>query len=143
MSAVRARRGAWYTRAMDESLTRVLNALEGIAPTSLLWHKGLLNPGGPHRRLKGIHYPISIGEDECLVFGKIVENFHPATCYIIGNAFGLSSTYIADVMKRHGGQRVITLDNQSEGEGERTAAIAQKLTDTLGLGDIQIGRAHV
>jgi predicted O-methyltransferase YrrM len=125
---------------MDESLTRVLAALEKIAPTSLLWHKGLLNPGGPHRRLKGIHYPISIGEDECLVFGKLIERFKPANCYIIGNAFGLSSAYIADVMRRHGGQRVITLDNQSEGQGERTAAIAQQLTDALELSDLLVNK---
>lgn len=121
---------------MDASLTRVVQALGTIAETSLLWPEGLLNPGGPHRRLEGKHYPISIGEDECLVFGKLIEAFRPEHCYIIGNAFGFSSAYIADAMKRAGGKSVVTLDNQSEGDGQRTAMIAQRLTDALDLGDI-------
>ena len=121
---------------MDESLRRVVSALGKLADVSFLWEKGLLNPGGPHRRLRGHHYPISIGEDECLVFGKLIEAFHPEHCYIIGNAFGFSSAYIADVMKRHGGKSCITLDNQSEGAGQKTAGIAQGLCDALGLGDI-------
>ena len=93
-------------------------------------------PGGPHRRLRGHHYPISIGEDECRAFGTLIEAFHPQHCYIIGNAFGFSSAYIADVMKRCGGKSVITLDNQSEGWGQYTAGIAQKLSDALGVSDI-------
>ena len=121
---------------MDESLKRVLRALSELADVGLLWEKGLLNPGGPHRRLRGHHYPISIGEDECLVFGRIVERFRPEHCYIIGNAFGFSSAYIADVMKRNGGQSVVTLDNQSEGAGQKSAAIAQALADKLDLTDI-------
>jgi predicted O-methyltransferase YrrM len=121
---------------MDESLTRVLRALGDVADTGLLWEKGLLNPGGPHRRLRGHCYPISIGEDECLAFGKLIERFRPEHCYIIGNAFGLSSAYIADAMKRNGGKSVITLDNQSEGAGQKTAAIAQALADKLELSDI-------
>ena len=121
---------------LRESLRRVVKALEESADVGLLWDEGLLNRGGPHRRLRGHHYPISIGEDECLVFGKLVEHFKPAHCFIIGNAFGFSSAYIADVMKRHGGKSVITLDNQSEGAGQKSAAIAQGITDKLGLGDI-------
>jgi predicted O-methyltransferase YrrM len=121
---------------MDESLARVTQALEKLAPIGLLWEKGLLNPGGPHRRLRGRHYPISIGEDECLAFGQYIAAFRPEHCYIIGNAFGLSSAYIADVMKRHGGKSVVTLDNQSEGEGQYTAGIAQSLSDALGVSDI-------
>jgi len=58
---------------MDESLSRVTAALDAMADVGFLWHGGLLNPGGPHRRLKAFHYPISIGEDECRVFGKLVE----------------------------------------------------------------------
>ena len=76
---------------MDESLHRVIGALDSVAETTMVWPKGLLNPGGPHRRLKGHQYPISIGEDECLVFGKLIESLRPAHCYIIGNAFGFSS----------------------------------------------------
>ena len=118
---------------MDSSLQRVVTALEEIAEVGLLWPNGLLNPGGPHRRLRGHHYPISIGEDECLVFGKLIEAFRPEHCYIIGNAFGFSSAYIADVMLRAGGKSVVTLDNQSEGAGAQSAAIAQKLSEKLGL----------
>jgi predicted O-methyltransferase YrrM len=121
---------------MDESLRRVVSALDKLADVSLLWEKGLLNPGGPHRRLRGHHYPISIGEDECLVFGKLVEALRPEHCYIIGNAFGFSSAYIADVMKRCGGKSCVTLDNQSEGAGQKCAAIAQGLSDALELGAI-------
>lgn len=121
---------------MDESLKRVLRALGEIADVGLLWETGLLNPGGPHRRLRGHHYPISIGEDECLAFGKLIEHFRFEHCYIIGNAFGLSSAYIADVMKQHGGKSVVTLDNQSEGAGQKTAGIAQALADKLDLSDI-------
>lgn len=121
---------------MDESLQRVTRALDSLAPVGFVWPNGLLNPGGPHRRLKGHHFPISIGEDECLVFGKLVQGFKPEHCYIIGNAFGFSSAYIADVMKANGGKSVVTLDNQSEGAGQRAAGIAQALTEKLGLADL-------
>ncbi len=122
--------------AVDASLKRVIAALDTVAETSLLWKTGFLKDGGPHRRLKGKRFPISIGEDECLVFGKLIQEFRPEHCYIIGNAFGLSSTYIADVMQRHGGKSVTTLDDQSEGEGKRVASIAQRLTDALELNAI-------
>jgi len=121
---------------MDESLNRVLSALDSTVETSLVWPRGLVNPGGPHRRLKGHKYPISIGEDECLVFGKLIKAFRPEHCFIIGNAFGLSSVYIADAMKAHGGKSVVTLDNQSEGDGQKMARIAQGLADKLDLGSI-------
>ncbi len=121
---------------MDESLKRVIGALEETAPVGLLWNQGLLNPGGPHRRLKGHHYPISIGEDECLVFGKLVQELGPESCFIIGNAFGFSSAYIGDVMKRCGGKSLVTLDDQSEGDGQMMASIAQKLVEKLGIEDI-------
>lgn len=124
----------------EVSVRRVVSALEGIVDTSMVWSRGLVNPGGPHRRLRGHMYPISIGEDECLVFGKLVEAFRPEHCYIIGNAFGFSSAYIADVMKKHGGRSVTTLDNQSEGRGAAVAAIAQKLTENLDLTDILSNR---
>lgn len=115
------------------SLKRVVDALAGITPTTPVWAQGLVNPGGPHRRLKGHKYPISIGEDECMVFGKLVEALRPPHCYIIGNAFGFSSAYIADVMQHHGGESCVTLDNQSEGDGQWMASIAQRLTEALGV----------
>ena len=125
-----------YIPEVDASLKRVVEQLDAIAEVGYLWPQGLLNPGGPHRRIKGHRFPISIGEDECLVFGKLVEAFRPGHCFIIGNAFGFSSTYIADVMKRYGGQSVVTLDNQSEGGGQYMASIAQQLGDKLGLNEI-------
>ena len=86
---------------MDESLRRVVSALDKLADVGLLWEKGLLNPGGPHRRLRGHHYPISIGEDECLVFGKLVEHFRPEHCYIIGNAFGFLLLWLPSEGLKH------------------------------------------
>jgi predicted O-methyltransferase YrrM len=121
---------------MDESLRLVVDTLEQIHEVGLVWPTGLINPGGPHRRLRGHLHPISIGEDECLAFGKLIEAFRPQHCYIIGNAFGLSSVYIANVMKRCGGKSVITLDNQCEGSGEKTAKIAQRLAEGAGVADI-------
>ncbi len=118
---------------MDASLEHVVQTLAKVAETSLVWPSGLLNPGGPHRRLKGHQYPISIGEDECRAFGTLIEALRPQTCFIIGNAFGLSSAYIGDMMKVHGGNAVITLDNQSEGNGPECARVAQTLVDELGL----------
>ncbi len=121
---------------MDDSLQRVIAALETTVETSVIWNDGLLNPGGPHRRLKGSIMPVSIGEDECMTFGKIIREVRPERCFIIGNAFGLSATYIADVMRQNGGASVITLDSQSEGPGERCAKIARELTEKLELTDI-------
>jgi predicted O-methyltransferase YrrM len=121
---------------MDDSLQRVSRALDQLAQVGFVWPKGLLNPGGPHRRLRGHHYPISIGEDECMVFGKLIAGIRPQHCYIIGNAFGFGSAYIADAMKKNGGKSVITLDNQSEGAGAQAAKIAQSLSEAVGTSDI-------
>lgn len=122
------------------SLRRVVSALEDLVETSPVWSNGLVNPGGPHRRLRGHKYPISIGEDECLVFGRLIAALRPLDCYIIGNAFGLSAAYIAEVMRNHGGRSVTTLDNQSEGQGERLAAVAQALTERLELQGLLVNR---
>lgn len=121
---------------MDLSMDRVVKTLASIAETRFVWPEGLLNPGGPHRRLKGHQYPISMGEDECRAFGVMIEALKPESCFIIGNAFGLSSAYIGDVMKNNGGKSVVTLDNQSEGNGPECARVAQALTDQLGLKDL-------
>ena len=122
--------------SIDATLTRVLGALDEVAETSLVWPTGLLNPGGPHRRIKGHLYPISIGDDECRVFGRLIERLRPEHCYIIGNAFGLSSVYVACMMRDNGGISVTTLDDRSEGQGERIAGIADALADKLELGGI-------
>lgn len=118
---------------MTDSLYRVVSALNEVAESSLVWPRGLLHPGGPHRVLAGSLFPVSIGEDECAVFGRLIERFRPEHTFIIGNAFGFSSCYIADVMRQHGGQRVVTLDNEIEGKGQACAAIARRLADRLEL----------
>ena len=118
---------------MVDPIKAVIAALDSIHETRLVWPKGLLHPGGPHRKLHGMMFPISIGEDECRVFGRLIESFRPETCFIIGNAFGLSSCYIAAAMKEQGGQRVVTLDSQQEGDGERCGRIARELASQLAL----------
>lgn len=128
------------SQAAESALQRVLQALGRITETREVWPQGLLNPGGPHRRLRGEHFPISIGDDECRVFGRLVDRFEPRTAFIIGNAFGLSSAYIAEMMRQHGGERVITLDSQSEGNGTRCAGIAQELTEALGLSEVLVNK---
>lgn len=119
---------------MSDSLHRVVNALNEIAETSLVWPHGLINSGGPHRVLSGTLFPVSIGEDECAVFGRLIESFRPEYTFIIGNAFGFSSCYIADMMRQHGGKSVITLDSEVEGRGEACALIARQLAAKLELG---------
>ncbi len=111
----------------------VVAALDAVADTRVVWEKGLMNAGGPHRRLASSISPISIGEDECGLFGRLIEELEPKTCFIVGNAFGFSSAYIAKAMMDHGGERIITLDAQSEGDGERCAQIARALTKKLEL----------
>lgn len=118
---------------MSDSLNRVVSALNDVAETSLVWNRGLLHSGGPHRVLKGTLFPISIGEDECAVFGRLIERYRPANAFIVGNAFGFSSCYIADMMRQHGGERVTTLDSEIEGRGEACASVARRLASALEL----------
>lgn len=118
---------------VTDSLNRVVSALNDVAETSLVWPRGLLHPGGPHRVLAGSLLPISIGEDECAVFGRLIDRFRPQRTFIIGNAFGFSSCYIADMMRQHGGQSVVTLDSEIEGIGQACAAVARRLADKLEL----------
>ena len=118
---------------MTDSLYRIVSALKEVAETSLVWPRGLMHPGGPHRVLAGTLFPVSIGEDECAVFGRLIERFRPKQAFIVGNAFGFSSCYIADMMRQYGGQRVVTLDNEIEGRGRACATIARRLADSLDL----------
>ena len=118
---------------MTDSLNRVVHALNEVAETSLVWPRGLINPGGPHRVLSGTLFPVSIGEDECAVFGRLIECFRPEHTFIVGNAFGFSSCYIADVMRQHGGKSVVTLDSEVEGRGKDCALIARQLANRLEL----------
>jgi predicted O-methyltransferase YrrM len=111
----------------------VVATLESITETRIVWRDGLMNPGGPHRRLRGMISPISIGEDECNVFRRLIEAVRPRHAFLIGNAFGFSSAYIAHMMEANGGESVVTLDSQTEGDGLRCARIAQQLADELRL----------
>lgn len=128
------RRGWW---GLTNSVHRVVSALNEVAETSLVWKQGLLHPGGPHRVLAGTLYPISIGEDECAVFGRLIERFRPKHTFIIGNAFGFSSCYIADVMRQYDGQRIVTLDSEIEGRGRACAIVARRLAERLELSLLQ------
>lgn len=111
----------------------IVAELDKLAEVRKVWDKGLMNPGGPHRRLAGAVSPISIGEDECALLGKLIETFRPNNCFIVGNAFGFSSAYIALAMRDHGGEHVVTLDAETEGDGASNATVARALTRSLGL----------
>ena len=119
------------TTTMNALIDDIVTGLDEIAGLDALWPRGAVHRGGPHYRLRGTVGPVSIGMDECRVFGKLIQETRPARCFIIGNAFGLSSVFIAKMMEQCGGQHVVTLDNQSEGDGQRNAAIAQSLTERL------------
>lgn len=106
---------------------RVVAALESIAGLEKIWKRGVVHRGGPHYRLRRTAGPVSIGEDECLILGKLIARFRPASCFIIGNGFGFSSAFIAKMMEAHGGESVITLDSMAEGDGQRCFATAEQL----------------
>lgn len=116
-------------RDFDPSLLvqEVREALMDITEVEPLWPNGVVHPGGPHYRLEGTLGPVSFGEDECIAIGHFIEAFRPKSCFIIGNAFGMSAVYIARAMQACGGAAVITLDNRSEGDGERCADVAERL----------------
>ena len=102
-----------------QSLARdVITAMNEITRMERIWRRGLNHPGGPHYRIKGMFSPISIGRDEMVIFGRVIEHFRPSNCFIIGNAFGTSSVFIAKMMERCSGRSVVTLDDKSEGNGE-------------------------
>jgi predicted O-methyltransferase YrrM len=112
-------------------LQRILPVLDSLADVRPVWSRGLMHPGGPHRRLVGSVSPISIGEDECALFTKLIAALRPHTCFIVGNAFGFSSVHIALAMQDHGGDQVVTLDAETEGDGASCAHIARALADRL------------
>lgn len=117
----------------DHYISAIIPVLEELADVRVLWKHGLMNPGGPHRRLAGSLSPISIGEDECRVFGRLIEAFRPENAFIVGNAFGLSSTYIALAMRDAGADHVIAMDTETEGDGASCAVLARTLAKRLSL----------
>lgn len=119
------------TNQMRALIREIVRQLDGITAIEPLWKRGIVHRGGPHYRLKGMLNPVSIGEDECLVFGRLIEEFKPTNCFIIGNAFGMSSVFIAKLIERHGGTSVITLDSMSEGDGQRCADVAAQLCQRM------------
>jgi predicted O-methyltransferase YrrM len=105
----------------------IVASLESIAGLEPIWKRGIVHRGGPHYRLSGTTGPVSIGEDECLLLGRLIGHFRPSNCFIIGNGFGLSSVFIARMMAANGGASVITLDNLTEGDGQRCFDTAEEL----------------
>ncbi len=115
------------TDRADVLIRHVVEALESIAGIERIWRRGLVHRGGPHYRLSATAGPVSIGEDECRILGRLIVRFRPAHCFIIGNGFGLSSVFIARMMEANAGMSVITLDSMSEGDGRRCADSAEQL----------------
>lgn len=124
---------------VDANLQKIKERISEVAKVIPIWQKGLIHPGGPHYRLKGWPTPMSFGEDEALVFGKLLKKTRPNNVFIIGNAFGFSSTYIASIAKMHGGKAVVTLDAQTD-NGKHCAMVAKKLTKKLQLEDILVNK---
>ena len=110
-------------------INEIVADLEAISSIEQVWPRGLVHSGGPHYRLRGMLSPISIGQDECRAFGKVIETFRPSNAFIVGNAFGMSSVFIAKMMEGCCGRAVVTLDSMSEGDGERCFRIAGELRD--------------
>jgi predicted O-methyltransferase YrrM len=116
-------------KTLIQRLTReIVDNLEDIAGLDMVWKSGVVHSGGPHYRLAGTVGPISLGEDECLIFGELIEEFKPRNAFIIGNAFGMSSVLIAKVMEANLANSVITLDSKSEGNGELCYQTAMELS---------------
>ena len=115
-------------------VSAVVSSLQEIARLEPVLRRGMVHPGGPHYRLHGTTGPISIGEDECAVFGRLIAAFRPAHCFLIGNAFGMSSVFIAKMMELHGGESVVTLDDHSEGDGLRCFEMADRLRERMDCG---------
>jgi predicted O-methyltransferase YrrM len=111
----------------------VIAALCEVARPRRVWPRGLVHRGGPHVRLGGMPFPISIGGDECRVLERMIEVFRPEHAFVVGDGFGLSSCFMARVMEAHGGRSLVTLDSEREGDGERCAATARRLAAQLGL----------
>ena len=116
---------------VDQLVRDIVSALDDIAGLDKLWHRGIVHSGGPHYRLRGTLGPVSLGEDECLTFGKLIKHFRPKNCFIIGNAFGMSSVFIAKMMEQCGGSSVITLDSMSEGKGQLCSKAAEALRERM------------
>jgi predicted O-methyltransferase YrrM len=119
------------SEGMQALVRQIVAGLQEIAGLDCIWKRGIVHRGGPHYRLKGTLGPVSLGEDECLVFGRLVVEFKPSNCFIIGNAFGMSSTFIAKIMEANGGNSVITLDSKSEGDGNRCFETAARLNSLM------------
>jgi len=115
-------------RHLHAEIIATVNSMAGL---DCIWPRGLVHQGGPHFRLRGSIHPISIGVDECLAFARLIAAFRPANGYIIGNAFGVSSVFIARIMELYGGRSVITLDSKSEGDGEHCFEIASRLRERM------------
>lgn len=124
--------------AHAQYIQAIANALEERANVRTVWPDGCMHEGGPHRRLAGRPTPISIGEDECGVFGALVHRFAPKQCFIVGNAFGFSAAYIALAMRDSGAEHVIAMDAETEGDGPENADVARGLAKSLNVDLLKI-----
>ncbi len=68
---------------MNGLIRDIVETLETVAGVNPIWKKGIVHEGGPHYRLSGTLGPVSLGEDECRVFGKVIDEFKPRNCFII------------------------------------------------------------
>lgn len=116
---------------MKHLIHQIVQNLDQITGLEMVWKRGVVHTGGPHYRLKGTLGPMSLGEDECIIIGQLIGEIRPKTCFIIGNAFGMSSVFIAKMMEHYDGQSVITLDSKSEGDGERCFDAAANLRENM------------
>jgi predicted O-methyltransferase YrrM len=119
------------TDEIDTLMRALVKNFNDVSRLDIVWKHGVVHRGGPHYRLRGTLGPISLGEDECAVFGRFIKAFRPRNCFIIGNAFGMSSVFIAKMMERNGGTSVITLDSQSEGDGKRCFSTAAQISQRM------------
>lgn len=124
--------------AHKQHIELITNALGELANVRTMWRHGCVNQGGPHRRLAGSPTPVSIGEDECQVFGALIERFSPKQAFIVGNAFGFSAAYIALAMRASGAEHVIALDAETEGDGAELASVARGIAKRLNVDLLRI-----
>jgi predicted O-methyltransferase YrrM len=121
----------------DPALAAVTAVFDEYETVRLVYPRGLLHRGGPHRRLSGMVTPISIGEDECRVLGRVIDRFRPDSALVIGNGFGFSACYIACAMRAYAATRVVAVDDQRAGDGARCTIIAEAVKSRLGLDLLQ------
>lgn len=90
--------------SLDNYLSRVTTAIQ------LHYPDGLQDAAPGCYSLKG-GYDCSMSWEELRHLQYLISGFKFRNCFVIGNAFGLSSAYMALVMADNGGDRIVTIDN--------------------------------